>query len=30
MTGKFAGIFEKGERYYIGYCAEIAGGEWAR
>lgn len=25
MLGKFTAIFEKGERYYIGYCPEVPG-----
>lgn len=25
MLGKFTAIFEKGEKFYIGYCPEIPG-----
>jgi len=25
MLGKFTAIYEKGEKYYIGYCPEIPG-----
>lgn len=25
MSGKFTAIFEKGTKYYIGYCLEIPG-----
>ncbi|MFC1713011.1 type II toxin-antitoxin system HicB family antitoxin [Candidatus Poribacteria bacterium] len=25
MLGHFTGIYEKGEKYYIGYCPEVPG-----
>ena len=25
MLGQFTAIYEKGDQYYIGYCAEISG-----
>jgi predicted RNase H-like HicB family nuclease len=25
MIAKYTGIFEKGEKYYIGYCPEVPG-----
>jgi len=25
MSGQFTAIFEKGEKYYIGYCPEVPG-----
>jgi len=25
MTAKFTAIFEKGEKYYLGYCPEVPG-----
>jgi len=25
MLGRFTAIYEKGEKYYIGYCPEVPG-----